>query len=48
VELDPNDALEQTVLFTFPHALASSAEGYVKSAVKIEFGSRADHCRLKI
>jgi len=43
VELDPNDALYQTVLFTFPHALTSSVESYVKSAVKIEFGSRADH-----
>jgi len=43
VELDSNDALGQTVLFTFPHALTSSVESYVKSAVKIEFGSRADH-----
>lgn len=43
VELDPNDALKQTVLFTFPHALRNSMESYVKAAVKIEFGSRADH-----
>jgi len=43
IEVDPNDALRQTVLFTFPHALTSSTESYVKSAVKIEFGSRADH-----
>ncbi len=43
IELDPNDALRQTVLFIFPHALTSSVESYVKSAVKIEFGSRADH-----
>ena len=43
VELDLNDALKQTVLFTFPHALTNSMESYVKSAVKIEFGSRADH-----
>ena len=43
IELDSNDALGQTVLFTFPHALTSSVESYVKSAVKIEFGSRADH-----
>ena len=43
VELDPNDALGQTILFAFPHALTSSVESYVKSAVKIEFGSRADH-----
>ncbi|NOX97990.1 MAG: nucleotidyl transferase AbiEii/AbiGii toxin family protein [Nitrospirae bacterium] len=43
IELDSNDVLEQTVLFIFPHVLTSSVEGYVKSAVKIEFGSRADH-----
>jgi len=43
VELDPNDALKQTVLFTFPHALTNTMESYVKAAVKIEFGSRADH-----
>jgi len=43
VKLDSNDALGQTVLFTFPHVLTSSVESYVKSAVKIEFGSRADH-----
>lgn len=43
IEPDPNDALGQTVLFAFPHALTSSVESYVKSAVKIEFGSRADH-----
>jgi hypothetical protein len=43
IEMDPNDVLRQTVLFIFPHALTSSVESYVKSAVKIEFGSRADH-----
>ena len=43
IGLDPNDALRQTVLFIFPHALISSVESYVKSAVKIEFGSRVDH-----
>lgn len=43
VELDPNDALGQTVLFTFPHVLTSNVGSYVKSAVKVEFGSRADH-----
>lgn len=43
IELDPKDALGQTVLFTFPHSLISSVDSYVKSAVKIEFGSRADH-----
>ena len=41
--MDPKDALGQTVLFAFPHSLTSSVESYVKSAVKIEFGSRADH-----
>ena len=43
LELDPKDALGQTVLFTFPHSLTSSVESYVRSSVKIEFGSRADH-----
>lgn len=43
LELDAKDVLGQTVLFTFPHSLTSSVESYVKSAVKIEFGSRADH-----
>lgn len=43
LELGSKDALGQTVLFTFPHSLTSSVESYVKSAVKIEFGSRADH-----
>ena len=43
IELDSNDALRQTVLFVFPHVLTSSVESYVKSAVKIEFGSRAEH-----
>ncbi|MCF7907475.1 MAG: nucleotidyl transferase AbiEii/AbiGii toxin family protein [Candidatus Omnitrophica bacterium] len=43
LEIDSNDALKQTVLFTFPHALTNSMESYVKAAVKIEFGSRADH-----
>ncbi|MFH1593613.1 MAG: nucleotidyl transferase AbiEii/AbiGii toxin family protein [Candidatus Omnitrophota bacterium] len=33
----------QTVLFTFPHAMMSTVESYVKSSVKIEFGARADH-----
>jgi len=42
-ELDPNDTSGQTILFTFPRALTSSVESYVKSAVKIEFGSRAEH-----
>jgi len=48
IELDSNDACRQTVLFTFPHALTSSMESYIKSAVKIEFGSRADHWPVEI
>jgi len=48
IELDPNDACRQTVLFTFPRALTSSMESYVKSAVKIEFGSRADHWPVEV
>ena len=43
LELDLKDALGQTVLFAFPHAFTSSVEKYVKAAVKIEFGSRADN-----
>ena len=43
VELDPDDGDGQTVLFIFPHAMASTAESYVRSSVKIEFGARADH-----
>ncbi|MGA1842778.1 MAG: nucleotidyl transferase AbiEii/AbiGii toxin family protein [bacterium] len=48
IELDTNDACKQTVLFTFPHVLKSSMVSYVKSAVKIEFGSRADHWPVEI
>jgi len=43
IELDPEDVDGQTVLFTFPHAMMSHAESYVRSSVKIEFGARADH-----
>ena len=43
VELDPDDADGQTVLFVFPHAMMSTVESYVRSSVKIEFGARADH-----
>ncbi|MCX5703458.1 MAG: nucleotidyl transferase AbiEii/AbiGii toxin family protein [Candidatus Omnitrophica bacterium] len=43
IELDLDDPDEQTVLFTFPHAMMSNAESYVRSSVKIEFGARADH-----
>ncbi len=41
--LDEDAPDGQTVLFTFPHAMASAIESYVKSSVKLEFGARADH-----
>ena len=41
--LDEDAADGQTVLFTFPHAMTSVAESYVRSSVKIEFGARSDH-----
>jgi len=47
IELDPSDVLRQTVLFIFPHALTSSEGSYIKTAVKVEFGSRADHWPVK-
>ena len=43
IELDTNDASRQTVLFSFPHLFISDSHGYIKSAVRIEFGPRADH-----
>ncbi|MBI3990706.1 MAG: nucleotidyl transferase AbiEii/AbiGii toxin family protein, partial [Candidatus Omnitrophica bacterium] len=43
IELHAEDPDGQTVLFTFPHAMISSAESYVRSSVKVEFGARADH-----
>jgi len=46
IELDSED--EQTVLFVFPQAMASSAESYIRSSVKIEFGARADHWPVEI
>ncbi|MFA5089347.1 MAG: nucleotidyl transferase AbiEii/AbiGii toxin family protein [Candidatus Omnitrophota bacterium] len=46
--LDKDAADGQTVLFTFPHAIMSSAESYVKSSVKIEFGARSDHWPVEI
>ena len=41
--LDEDAPDGQTVLFTFPHAMMSTVESYVKSSVKLEFGARADH-----
>lgn len=43
LELGQEDPDGQTVLFTFPHAMMSNVESYVRSSVKIEFGARADH-----
>ena len=43
LELDAEDPDGQTVLFTFPHAMISNVESYVRSSVKVEFGARADH-----
>lgn len=43
LELDVEDLAGQTVLLTFPHAMMSNVESYVRSSVKIEFGARADH-----
>ncbi len=43
IEMDSEDEDGQTVLFIFPHAMTSTAESYIRSSVKIEFGARADH-----
>ncbi|MDO8747799.1 MAG: nucleotidyl transferase AbiEii/AbiGii toxin family protein [Candidatus Omnitrophota bacterium] len=43
IEPDSGDEDGQTVLFIFPHAMTSTAESYVRSSVKIEFGARSDH-----
>ena len=43
IELHAEDPDGQTVLFSFPHAMISNAESYVRSSVKVEFGARADH-----
>ncbi len=43
IEPDPEDAEGQTVLFTFPHAITSDTDSYVRSSVKIEFGARSAH-----
>jgi hypothetical protein len=43
IELHAEDPDDQTVLFTFPHAMINNAESYVRSSVKVEFGARADH-----
>jgi len=48
IELDPNDEDGQTVLFVFPQVMATNAESYIRSSVKIEFGARSDHWPVEI
>jgi len=43
IELDPNDADKQTVLFAYPYVAKSSMKSYVQPVVKIELGARSDH-----
>ena len=43
LELDVEDEDGQTILFVFPHAMASHAESYMRSSIKIELGARSDH-----
>lgn len=43
IDPDPDDSLQQTLLFMFPAAVAKGINNYVKPAVKIELGARADH-----
>jgi hypothetical protein len=43
IELDPEDADGQTVLFVFPRADKRDSKSYIRPSVKIEFGARADH-----
>jgi hypothetical protein len=40
VELDPDDADDQTLLFWYP-AVTAAGDGYVRSAVKIEAGAKS-------
>ena len=43
IEVDPDDSFRQTLLFMFPAAIAKDVNDYVRPAVKIELGARADH-----
>lgn len=43
IELDPDDHLQQTILFMFPPAVTKTVHDYVMPAVKIELGARSDH-----
>ena len=40
---DDDDPDQQTLLFDYPTSFASDTAGYVRRAVKIEMGARADH-----
>ena len=42
IELDAGDALQQTLLFSFPAVTKKQEIGYIKPVVKIELGARAD------
>ncbi len=46
---DDEDADQQTLLFEYPSSFASVSSGYIRRAVKIEMGARADHwpCETK-
>jgi predicted nucleotidyltransferase component of viral defense system len=41
--LDPDDKDLQTISFIYPDAFPRPMDSYLRSAVKIEFGARADH-----
>ncbi|MBM4252782.1 MAG: nucleotidyl transferase AbiEii/AbiGii toxin family protein [Deltaproteobacteria bacterium] len=41
--IDANDSDRQTLLFTFPNAIDTGLQAYVRPVVKIELGARSDH-----
>lgn len=43
LRLDEEDPDRQTLLFDYPSSFAPDAVGYIRRAVKIELGARADH-----
>lgn len=49
LRLDEEDPDQQTLLFAYPSSYAPDAVGYIRRAVKIELGARADHwpCEIK-
>ncbi len=46
---DAEDPDQQTLLFEYPSSFATASESYIRRAVKIEMGARADHwpCETK-